>query len=219
MNATIILLLAPLTMWMFVVQPPPGTSAVVSASLPPVCNFTGVAEVYSRMAIACVNTGVEPLLLSGWVDVQWRTPQPPPAQLPPSAPILALAVGAAAAAGLSHLFSNRRELLLAPIAPVLARVKTARAEDPVRREIVRAVEKMGAATLSQIARATGRSWSSVQWHLYVLEREGRVKSVRIGPFTYYYVNPKAAAEVILASVNPDTLSPEDREKLDLMASA
>jgi len=81
------------------------------------------------------------------------------------------------------------------------------------------VEKMGAATLSQIARATGRSWSSVQWHLYVLEREGRVRSVRIGPFTYYYVNPKAAAEVILASVNPDTLSPEDREKLDLMASA
>jgi len=204
---------------MFVVQPPPGTSAVVSASLPPVCNFTGVAEVYSRMAIACVNTGGEPLLLSGWVDVQWRTPQPPPTQLPPSAPILALAVGAAAAAGLSHLLSNRRELLLAPIAPILARVKTARAEDPVRREIVRVVEKMGAATLSQIARAMGRSWSSVQWHLYVLEREGRVKSVRIGPFTYYYVNPKAAAEVILASVNPDTLSPEDREKLDFMASA
>jgi hypothetical protein len=40
---------------------------------------------------------------------------------------------------------------------------------------------------------------------------GRVKSVRIGPFTYYFVNPKAAAEVIPASVSPDSLSPEDRE--------
>jgi len=219
MNATIILLLAPLSMWLFVVQPTPGTSAVVSASLPPACNFTGVAEVYDKLAITCVNTGEEPLSLSGWIDVQWRAPQPPPAQPSPTAPILALALGAAAAAGLSHLFSNRRELFLAPVAPILARVKTARAEDPVRREIIRVVEKMGAATLSQIARVTGRSWGSLQWHLYVLEREGRVRSVRIGPFTYYYVNPKAAAEVILASVNPDTLSPEDREKLDLMASA
>jgi hypothetical protein len=47
--------------------------------------------------------------------------------------------------------------------------------------------------------------------------EGRVKPVRIGPFTYYFVNPRAAAEVILASVNPDGLSPEDKEKLDLLA--
>jgi len=88
----------------------------------------------------------------------------------------------------------------------------------VRREIVQTVEKMGAATLSQIVKATGRSWGAVQWHLYVLEREGRVKSVRIGPFTYYFVNPRAAADVILASVTPDSLSLEDREKLDLLAS-
>jgi len=218
MNTTVLEWLGPLSMWLLVVQPPPGTSAVVSAALPPVCNFTGVAEVHSRMAIACVNAGGEPLLLSGRVDVQWRAPQPPPAQPPPSAPLLPLALGAAVAAGLSHLLSNRRELLAAPLAPILARVKTARAEDPARREIVSFIEKMGAATLSQIARAAGRPWSSVQWHLYVLEREGRVKSVKIGPFTYYYVNPKAAAEAILASVNPDALSPEDREKLDLMAS-
>jgi len=80
------------------------------------------------------------------------------------------------------------------------------------------LEKMGAATLSQIVKATGRGWGAVQWHLYVLEREGRVKSVRIGPFIYYFVNPRAAAEVILASASPDGLSPEDREKLDLLAS-
>ena len=70
----------------------------------------------------------------------------------------------------------------------------------------------------RIVKATGRGWGAVQWHLYVLEREGRVKSVRIGPFIYYFVNPKAAAEVILASVTPDSLSLEDREKLDLLAS-
>ena len=99
----------------------------------------------------------------------------------------------------------------------MARVKRA-ADDPVRREIVQIIEKMGAATLSQIVKATGRRWGAVQWHLYVLEREGRVKSVRIGPFTYYFINPKAAAEVILASASPDSLSPEDREKLDLLAS-
>ncbi len=33
-----------------------------------------------------------------------------------------------------------------------------------------------------------------------------------------FVNPKAAAEVILASAAPDCLSLEDREKLDLLAS-
>jgi hypothetical protein len=47
--------------------------------------------------------------------------------------------------------------------------------------------------------------------------EGRAKSVRIGPFTYYFVNPRAAADVIPASVNPDSSSLEDREKLDLLA--
>jgi len=51
-----------------------------------------------------------------------------------------------------------------------------------------------------------------------LEREGRLKSVRIGHFTYYFVNLRAAAEVILASASPDSLSLEDREKLDLLAS-
>jgi hypothetical protein len=58
----------------------------------------------------------------------------------------------------------------------------------------------------------------VQWHIYVLEREGRPRSVRVGPFTYYFVNPKGAAEVILSSVDPSNLTLEDREKLDLLAA-
>jgi hypothetical protein len=52
----------------------------------------------------------------------------------------------------------------------------------------------------------------------VLEREGRLRSVRVGPFTYYFVNPKAAAEVILSTVDPSSLTLEDREKLDLLAT-
>jgi Predicted transcriptional regulators len=113
---------------------------------------------------------------------------------------------------------HKAEWLTLPLQPIVARVKRAAADDPVRREIVQTIEKMGAATLSQIVKATGRGWGAVQWHLYVLEREGRLKSVRIGPFTYYFVNPRAAAEVILASASPDSLSLEDREKLDLLAS-
>lgn len=63
-------------------------------------------------------------------------------------------------------------------------------EDPARREILRIVEQLGAATLAQIAKATGKSWGAVQWHVYVLEREGRLKSVKIGPMTYYFTNPQ-----------------------------
>jgi hypothetical protein len=58
----------------------------------------------------------------------------------------------------------------------------------------------------------------VQWHIYVLEREGRLRSVRVGPFTYNFVNPKAVAEVIPSSVDPRSLTLEDREKLDLLVA-
>jgi hypothetical protein len=37
--------------------------------------------------------------------------------------------------------------------------------------------------------------------------------------TYYFTNPKKAAEVILASVDPDALPLEDREKLDFLAAS
>ena len=47
----------------------------------------------------------------------------------------------------------------------------------------------------------------------MLEREGRLRSVRVGPFTYYFVNPKAIAEAIPSSVDPSNLTLEDREKL------
>ncbi len=219
MNATVFIVLAPLASWLFPVYVPPNSTAYVTVQLPhQLCNATGTFVVDRPAAVVCVNTALSPASLSGYVAVEYpKTPQPA-APKAPEAPLLAVAAGVAAAAGLSHLASNRREWLALPLLPVVARIKRAVADDPVRREIVQTIEKMGAATLSQIVKATGRGWGAVQWHLYVLEREGRVKSVRIGPFTYYFINPKAAAEVILASVTPDGLSQEDREKLDLLAS-
>ncbi|ACB39744.1 transcriptional regulator, ArsR family [Pyrobaculum neutrophilum V24Sta] len=219
-NITVFLVLAPLAAWMYPVYVPPNSTAYIHADLPPaLCNVTGTLQIDKPTTVACVNTALQPAPLRGSLSVEYPTPPPQPPPPAPEAPIVAVAAGAAAAAGLSHLASNRRELLAAPVVAIAARVKRAVAEDPARREILNVVEKMGAATLSQIAKATGRGWGAVQWHLYVLEREGRVRSVRIGPFTYYYVNPRAAAEVILSSVDPETLSPEDREKLDLMASS
>ncbi len=219
MNATVFIVLAPMAAWLFPVNVPPNSTAYVTAQLPhQLCNATGTFVVDRPVAVACVNTALSPATLSGYVAVEYPKTPPPAAPKAPEAPLLAVAAGVAAAAGLSHLASNRREWLALPLLPILARIKRAVADDPVRREIVQTIEKMGAATLSQIVKATGRGWGAVQWHLYVLEREGRVKSVRIGPFTYYFVNPKAAADVILASASPDSLSLEDREKLDLLAS-
>jgi DNA-binding transcriptional ArsR family regulator len=214
----VFMVLAPLAAWLFPVYVPPNSTAYVTVQLPhQLCNATGTFVVDRPVVVACVNTALSPATLSGYVAVEY--PKTPPEVLKaPEAPVLAVAAGVAAAAGLSHLASNRREWLALPLVPIVARIKRATADDPVRREIVQTVEKMGAATLSQIVKATGMGWGAVQWHLYVLEREGRLKSVRIGPFTYYFVNPRAAAEVILASVTPDNLSLEDREKLDLLAS-
>jgi DNA-binding transcriptional ArsR family regulator len=218
-NATVFIVLAPLAAWLFPVYVPPNSTAYVTVQLPhQLCNATGTFVVDKPVAVACVNTALSPVALSGYVAVEYPKTPPPTAPKAPEAPLLTVAVGVAAAAGLSHLASNRREWLTLLFAPIVARIKRAAADDPVRREIVQTVEKMGAATLSQIVKATGRGWGAVQWHLYVLEREGRVKSVRIGPFIYYFVNPRAAAEVILASASPNSLSLEDREKLDLLAS-
>ncbi|AFA38123.1 putative transcriptional regulator [Pyrobaculum oguniense TE7] len=219
MNITVFIILTPLASWILPVYLPPNVTATVHADLPlGLCNATGVFEIQKPVAIACVNTGLSPVQLSGRVSVVYNMP-PPPQAPPPEAPLLAVAAGVAAAAGLSHVASNRRELLAAPILPIIARIKRATAEDPVRREILRVVDTMGAATMSQIVKALGKSWGAVQWHVYVLEREGKLRSVKIGAFTYYFVNPKKAAEVILASVDPAALTAEDREKLDIMAAA
>lgn len=219
-NITVFIILAPLAIWLFPVYVPPNTTATVHAVLPAgACNATGVLYIDKPVTIMCANPGLSPAAISGYIAVEYRSPPPPPAPPPTVSPLIVVATGVAAAAGLSHLASNRRELLAAPVLPIVARIKRAAADDPARREILRVVEQMGAATMSQIAKATGKSWGAVQWHIYVLEREGKLKSIRIGAFTYYFIDPKKAAEVILSSVDPSALPPEDREKLDFLAAA
>jgi hypothetical protein len=141
---------------------PPNSTVYVTAQLPhQLCNATGTFVVDRPVAVACVNTALSPVALSGYVAVEYPKtplPEPPKAQ---EAPVLAAAAGVAAAAGLSHLASNRREWLALALLPIVARIKRA-ADDPVRREIVQIIEKMGAATLSQIVKATGRGWGAVQ---------------------------------------------------------
>jgi len=94
------------------------------------------------VVVACVNTALSPATLSGYVAVE--CPKTPPPEVPKAqeAPVLVVAAGVAAAAGLSRLASNRREWLALPLLPIVARVKRA-ADDPVRREIVQIIEKMG----------------------------------------------------------------------------
>jgi DNA-binding transcriptional ArsR family regulator len=186
------------------------------------CNHLGVEELLhrsQRLRAVLVTLNYQHHYVGLiWIYVEPAPPVEPAPIYVPEAPVAAAAVGVAAAAGLSHLATNRREWLLAPLLPIISRIKKATADDPIRREILSQVERMGAATLSQIVKATGKTWGAVQWHIYVLEREGRLRSVRVGPFTYYFVNPKAAAEVILSSIDPSSLTLEDREKLDLLAS-
>jgi len=222
MNITVALLLIPLSMWLLPIQIPPNYTGVIKTELPPICNATGthVVEGPAVYTIVCVNRETSDQMLTGRVEVAYIAHQVPAVeQPPPPPPFLTVAVAAAAAAGLSHLLSNRRELLAIPIIPIIARLKKATAEDPVRREILKTVEELGAATLSQIVKKLGKSWGSVQWHVYILEREGKLKSVKIGAFTYYFIDSKTAAEVILASVDPASLPPEEREKLHFLAAS
>jgi DNA-binding transcriptional ArsR family regulator len=219
-NFTVALILMPLSLWMFSVPVPMNATVTVVPNLPALCSPTSPLQIQgpATAEIICVNTQLKPAEVVGWIYVEPAPPVEPAPIYVPEAPVVAAAVGVAAAAGLSHLAANRREWLLAPLLPVISRVKKATADDPVRREILSQVERMGAATLSQIVKATGKTWGVVQWHIYVLEREGRLRSVRVGPFTYYFVNPKAATEVILSSVDPSNLTLEDREKLNLLAA-
>jgi hypothetical protein len=154
-NITVFIVLAPLAAWLFPVYAPPNSTAYATVQLPhQLCNATGTFVVDRPVAVACVNTALSPVALSGYVAVEYpKTPLAAPKA--PEAPALAVAVGVAAAAGLSHLASNRREWLALPLLPIVARIKRA-ADDPREAEIVQIVEKMGAATLSQIVKATGR---------------------------------------------------------------
>jgi len=67
--------------------------------------------------------------------------------------------------------------------------------DPRRRQILELLEKEGPMTQGQLAKATGLTWGSIQWHLYVLEREGRVKRVVKNGLVYYTTSSQVALAV------------------------
>ena len=68
----------------------------------------------------------------------------------------------------------------------MARAKTATAlSDPRRALILRLIEEGGPITQAQIAKTLNMSWGQMQWHLYVLEREGRIRRVTKNGFIYY----------------------------------
>ncbi|AEA12879.1 regulatory protein, ArsR [Thermoproteus uzoniensis 768-20] len=215
-NVTVVAVLLPLAVYPIHLYLP--GNYTVYPHLPPFCAPNQPFQASGEAVITCVNPTNKTVEVRGYVAVQSQTPPPPPPLPPQSLPVAAIAAVAGAAAA-TQIGLNRREWALAALAPIIGRYKRATADDPLKRQIVEAVQRMGAATLSQIAKAVGRSWGAVQWHVYVLEREGKLKSVKVGPFTYYYVDRRAAADVILSSVDPSTLSLEDREKLDLMASS
>lgn len=214
-NITIAAVLLPLAVYPVVINLP--GNYTIYPHLPSFCSPSQPFQASGEVVIVCANPTNKTVEVNGYVSIEGSPPPPPP---PPPAGISPVVVAAAAAGvgAASQIAMNRREWALAALAPIVGRYKRATADDPLRRQIIEAVQKMGAATLSQIAKAVGKSWGAVQWHVYVLEREGRLRSIKIGPFTYYYVDRRAAAEVILSSIDPSSLSLEDREKLDFMAA-
>lgn len=68
----------------------------------------------------------------------------------------------------------------------MARGKTAKAySDPKRVQLLKIIEDKGLVTQGQLAKLTGLSWGRLQWHLYVLEREGLIKRVVKDGLVYY----------------------------------
>ncbi|MGC8583775.1 MAG: transcriptional regulator [Thermoproteus sp.] len=68
----------------------------------------------------------------------------------------------------------------------MPRVKRADAgSHPLRAQLLAILRTRGALTQSQLAKLMGVAWGRLQWHLYVLEREGKVRRVSKDGTTYY----------------------------------
>lgn len=68
--------------------------------------------------------------------------------------------------------------------PLVLRIKRARVDDTVKASIISLLEEKGAMTIYEIARELGMRYNAVRWHVYVLEREGIVKSEKRRGKTY-----------------------------------
>lgn len=54
-----------------------------------------------------------------------------------------------------------------------------------RTRLLTTLREKGPLTQSQLMKLTGMEWGKLQWHLYVLEREGFVKRVVVNFRTFY----------------------------------
>lgn len=64
--------------------------------------------------------------------------------------------------------------------------------DPKRQMLLKLIEERGPLTQGQLRALTGMQWGPLQWHLYVLEREGKVKRVEINGVVHYASPVKTA---------------------------
>lgn len=76
---------------------------------------------------------LSPATLGGYVAVEYPKTPPPEVPKAPEAPVLTVVAGVDAAAGLSHLASNKREWRDLLLVPIVVRIRRAVADDPARR--------------------------------------------------------------------------------------
>jgi len=60
--------------------------------------------------------------------------------------------------------------------------------DNVKVEILKIIASQGYTTASDVAKRLGITWGAVQWHLFWLENNGYIKSVKTGETTIYILN-------------------------------
>jgi len=60
--------------------------------------------------------------------------------------------------------------------------------DNVKVEILKIIASQGYTTASDVTKKLNISWGAAQWHLFWLENNGYIKSVKVGETTIYILN-------------------------------
>ncbi|MGC9049945.1 helix-turn-helix domain-containing protein [Pyrobaculum sp.] len=60
--------------------------------------------------------------------------------------------------------------------------------DNVKVEILKKIATQGYTTVTDVVKDLGITWGAAQWHLFWLENNGYVKSVKINNTTIYIIN-------------------------------
>jgi len=78
-NYTVLLLLTPLSLWVFTVPVPPNSTVIVKPSLPPLCNATEPLALQgpATVNIVCSNPTLAQIKIAGWIYVEPPPPTPP----------------------------------------------------------------------------------------------------------------------------------------------